>query len=618
MTLDRLLEKILPKVSKPARYTGNEYNSILKRKEDIDVHVALAFPDIYEVGMSHLGIKILYHLLNEDSTIYAERVFAPWVDFEKLMREYDIPLFSLETKTPIKDFDFLGFTLQYEMSYTNIINMLELARIPIFSSERCDKDPLVIAGGPCAYNPEPLGDIIDFFVIGEAEEAIVEIMDLYKIFKANGRPRRDFLTEVAKIKGVYVPSLYNVTYNENGTLRSILPKSNEFPAKIEKRLIANLDEAYYPTDFIVPYINIVHDRAPLEIFRGCSHGCRFCQAGMIYRPVREKSADILEKMAKDIIASTGYGELSLTSLSTSDYSQLKQLTESLTEKFRESKVGLSLPSLRIDAFSLELAKKVQEIRKSGLTFAPEAGTQRLRDIINKGVTEDDLLKSAHDAFLSGWNTVKLYFMIGLPGETLEDIKGIAELANKVVDVYRKIHGNTKGLRVNVSTSTFVPKPFTPFQWHPQITLEEIDERQRLLKSLFKKNKNISYNWHEGKLSFLEAVFSRGDRKLGKVLKAAHDNGCKFDGWNDIFSFEKWVSAFDESGIDPNFYAYRYREKDEIFPWDIIDIGINKRFLQKELEKSEKGETTPDCRIRCSGCGVNRLEAGDYCENKIEI
>ncbi len=618
MTIEKLLEKLLPQVSKPTRYMGNEYNSIKKDKDNIKVHVALAFPDVYEVGMSHLGIKILYHLLNQYPDIYAERVFAPWVDFEGLMRKEGILLFSLESKTAVAEFDFLGFTLQYEMSYTNILNMLELSGIPIFSNERREGHPFVIAGGPCTYNPEPLSDIVDFFVIGEAEEVIVEIMDLYKSFKERGESRQLFLEEVARISGVYVPSLYNVTYNDDGIIKSILPKQADIPRRIQKRLIKDLDNVYYPTNFVVPYMDIVHDRAVLEIFRGCTRGCRFCQAGMIYRPVREKSVVRLEKLAKDIIASTGYGELSLASLSTSDYSELKQLTEILTDEFRQSRVSLSLPSLRIDAFSLELAKKVQEIKKSGLTFAPEAGTQRLRDVINKGVTAQDLLTSVKDAFSSGWKTVKLYFMIGLPTETYEDIEGIANLAFAVVDVYKKVYGNTRGLKVNVSTSTFVPKPFTPFQWESQITLSEIEERQSLLRSMLRKNKNISYSWHDGKLSFLEAVFSRGDRRLGQVLKIAHDKGCKFDGWNDMFSFEKWMSAFNESGICPEFYAYRKRSKDELCPWDIIDPGIDKKFLLRELEKSQKAEITPDCRIRCHACGVSKLKAGGFCETKNEI
>ncbi|MDD4569574.1 MAG: TIGR03960 family B12-binding radical SAM protein [Tepidanaerobacteraceae bacterium] len=618
MTIEKLLIDLLPQVSKPTRYMGNEYNSINKDKKNVKVHVALAFPDVYEVGMSHLGIKILYHLLNESKDLYAERVFAPWVDFEDIMRKENLPLFSLESKTPIYKFDFLGFTLQYEMSYTNILNMLELAGIPVISKDRNDNHPFVIAGGPCAYNPEPLADIMDFFVIGEAEDVVLEIMDLYKSFKERGEKRQRFLEEVAQIPGVYVPSLYQVSYNDDGTLMNISPREKGISQRIQKRIIKDMDEVYYPTSFVVPYMDIVHDRAVLEIFRGCTRGCRFCQAGMIYRPVREKSVKRLKELAKDIIASTGYGEISLASLSTSDYSELKQLTEILTDEFRQCQVGLSLPSLRIDAFSLELAKKVQEIKKSGLTFAPEAGTQRLRDVINKGVTMEDLLSSVKDAFISGWNTVKLYFMIGLPTETYEDLKGISDLAYAVVDVYRKVHGHTRGLKVNVSTSTFVPKPFTPFQWEPQITLVEIKERQKYLKSLLRKGKNISYSWHDGKLSLLEAIFSRGDRRLGKVLKIAHDKGCKFDSWSDVFSFDKWVVAFEEAGLNPDFYAYRKRSKDEVFPWDILDAGIDKKFLLRELERSKKALITPDCRIRCHSCGIKALKDGGFYETQNEI
>ncbi|MDN5302667.1 MAG: hypothetical protein PWQ60_2181 [Thermoanaerobacteraceae bacterium] len=618
MDINRLLEDILPRVSKPTRYIGNEYNSIHKPVDKAKVHVVLAFPDIYEVGMSHLGIKILYHLLNEREDIYAERVFAPWVDFEELMRQKQIPLFSLESRTPLKEFDFLGFTLQYEMSYTNIVNMLDLSGIPIFSKDRADEHPIVMAGGPCAYNPEPLADIIDFFVIGEAEEAILEIMDLYKSFRERTENRREFLERVACIPGVYVPSLYDITYNDDGTIDKFLPKKAGIPHRIQKRIIKNLDEVFYPTKFVVPYMDIVHDRAMLEIFRGCTHGCRFCQAGMIYRPVREKSVERLAKLARDIIDYTGYGEISLASLSTSDYSALKELTEILTDEFRSCQVGLSLPSLRIDAFSIQLAQKVQEIKKSGLTFAPEAGTQRLRDVINKGVTEEDLMSSVRDAFSCGWNTVKLYFMIGLPTETDEDLEGIANLARGVVDVYRQVKGSTHGLRVTVSTSTFVPKPFTPFQWESQIPLSEIERRQKLLKTLL-KSKNISYSWHDGRLSFLEAVFSRGDRKLGKVLKIAHEKGCRFDGWNDLFSFEKWMGAFNEAGISPEFYASRERKAEEVFPWEIIDPGIDRRYLKREREKSRKGETTPDCRFnRCHACGIMRLKGGGLCETQNEI
>jgi radical SAM family uncharacterized protein len=612
LEINDILDKLLHKVSKPTRYIGNEYNSIHKDKSVIKVHVALAFPDIYEIGMSHLGIKILYHLLNEQDDIYAERVFAPWIDFEKLLRDNKIPLFSLESKTTLKNFDFLGFSLQYEMSYTNILNMLDLSGIPLFSKQRTDKHPFIIAGGPCAYNPEPLAEFIDFFVIGEAEESLLEILEAYKKFKESGAPRQYFLEKVSEIRGVYVPSFYDVNYNEDGTVKNIYPLKRGVPSRIKKRIIKNMDEVYYPTKFIVPYMNIVHDRAVLEIFRGCSRGCRFCQAGMVYRPVREKSADKLEKLAGDIIDCTGYEEISLSSLSTSDYSSLKQLAEKLTQRFRRSRVGLSLPSLRIDAFSLQLAQKVQEIKKTGLTFAPEAGTQRLRDVVNKCVTERDLLNSVRDAFVCGWTSVKLYFMIGLPTETEEDIEGIAKLAHSVVNVYRDVHGNAKGLKLNVSTSTFVPKPFTPFQWEKQLELSKIEERQKKLKRLL-RGRNINYSWHDAELSFLEAIFSRGDRKLSKVLYTAHKNGCKFDGWDEMFSYERWMDAFDTEGLDPRFYANRQRRQEEFFPWDIIDPGIDKHFLLKELENAKKAKTSPDCRTEnCQGCGIKRILEGDIC------
>lgn len=617
MDLDQVIDKILPGVSKPTRYIGTELNSVHKDKNLVKVHIALAFPDIYEIGMSHLGIKILYHLLNDQNDIFAERVYAPWIDMEEKLREHKIPLFSLESRTPLNQFDFVGFTLQYEMSYSNILNMLDMANIPLFSKDRNDEHPLIIAGGPCAFNPEPLAEFIDFFVIGEAEEAILEIMDLYKTFKQRGGKRRNFLQEVSKVLGVYVPSLYKVTYNDNGIIDKITPRG-QAPERVQKRIIKDLDKIYYPTKFVVPYMDIVHDRAMLEIFRGCSRGCRFCQAGMIYRPVREKSVTRLTELAKDVVKNTGYGEVSLASLSTSDYSEIKKLTEILTDEFRTCQVGLSLPSLRIDAFSLELAQKVQEIKKSGLTFAPEAGTQRLRDVINKGVTEEDLLKTVSDAFSSGWNTVKLYFMLGLPTETNEDIEGIAKLAYDVVDVYKKVQGTTRGLKVTVSTSTFVPKPFTPFQWESQIPLDEIERRQKLLKSLL-KHKNISYNWHDGRLSLLEAVFSRGDRRLAEVLKIAHQKGCEFDGWNDLFSFEKWMEAFQEAGLSPDFYAYRERSEEESFPWEIIDPGIDREFLLREREKAKRKETSPDCRNnRCYACGIRRLKGGGLCEAQDKV
>ncbi|MGB9976110.1 TIGR03960 family B12-binding radical SAM protein [Thermovenabulum sp.] len=613
MNLEKTLDRILLRVSKPTRYTGNELNSVKKVEGEFKVRVALAFPDVYEVGMSHLGLRILYHLLNEREDVFAERVFAPWVDFEEQMRKEKIPLFSLESKTPLKKFDFIGFSLQYEMSYSNILNMLELSGIPIKSRDRKDKDPLIMAGGPCAFNPEPLSDIIDFFVIGEAEEVIHEIIDLYVYSRnKNNFNRMDFLLKLAQIEGIYVPSLYEPVYNENGTLKEIKPLYKNLPAKIKKRVVKDLDKAYYPTKIIVPYMDIVHDRAVLEIFRGCTRGCRFCQAGMIYRPVREKNVKTLHNLAKRIIENTGYEEVSLASLSTSDYSSLRELVEILTDEFRNCAVGLSLPSLRIDSFTIDIAKKIQEIKKTGLTFAPEAGTQRLRNVINKGVTEEDLLCSVRGAFLAGWNNVKLYFMIGLPTETYEDLAGIADLAKGVIREYREIKGNTKGVQVTVSTSVFVPKPFTPFQWESQIPLQEVENRQNFLKKNL-KGLGINYNWHDSKLSYLEAVFSRGDRKLGEVLIKAHKKGCKFDGWNELFSFEKWMEAFKEANIDPDFYALREREEKECFPWEIIDPGIDREFLWEERKKSFRGEVTPDCRFnRCNNCGILKLRKGINC------
>jgi len=609
LEIENILDEILPKVAKPSRYAGNELNSVKKDKKEVKVHIALAFPDVYEVGMSHLGLRILYHLLNEREDVYAERVFAPWVDMEDILRQRGIPLFSLESRTPLSEFDIIGFSLQYEMSYSNVLNMLELAGIPILSSERKDGDPLVIAGGPCAYNPEPLAEIIDLFVIGEAEESILELVDLYIDWKESSGKRSEFLERASQIPGIYVPSLYRVTYAEDGTVKEICPVREGVPERVKKRFIQDLDRAYYPTKLIVPYIDIVHDRAVLEIFRGCTRGCRFCQAGMIYRPVREKSVERLVDIAREMIEATGYEEMSLSSLSTSDYSELKRLVEILADEFKECGVGLSLPSLRIDSFTLDLARKIMEIKKSGLTFAPEAGTQRLRDVINKGVTEEDLLDSVRGAFEAGWNSVKLYFMIGLPTETYEDLEGIADLAHKVVDVYREVKGKSKGLRVHVSTSTFVPKPFTPFQWEAQIPLREIEERQKFLKKRL-KNPHIAYNWHDGRLSFLEAVFARGDRKLNMVLKKAREKGCRFDGWSEIFDFEKWMEAFDEVGVDPGFYANRQRPEGEIFPWEVIDPGIERRFLLQELKKAKMAQPTPDCRFgRCHGCGIIRLKGG---------
>lgn len=606
----QLLDRIMNNVEKPVRYMGNEYNMVEKDPSKVLIRYAFAFPDVYEVGMSHLGIKILYHLINEREDTYCERVFAPWVDMEQKMRSNGIPLFSLETKDPIREFDIIGFTLQYEMSYTNVLNMLDLAGIPLTWEERSDKDPLIMAGGPCAYNVEPMADFFDLVVMGEGEEVIHEILDLYAQCKKRGLTKDEFLTLAAAIKGVYVPKFYEVEYHEDGTIKRIKPIKEGVPEKIQKRIVMDLDKVYFPETMIVPYMDVVHDRITLEVFRGCTRGCRFCQAGMIYRPVRERSVDSLLKLAEKLVEHTGYEEISLSSLSTGDYSQLESLVKGLMERFREKRVSLSLPSLRLDSFAKELAEEVQKVRKTGLTFAPEAGTQRLRDIINKGITEEDLISSVRDAFSSGWNRVKLYFMIGLPEETREDLEGIGDLARKIKNCYHEINKGKKSnrLTITISTSSFVPKPFTPFQWVSQNTIDELKQKQEFLQKIL-RIKNVEYNWHDPEVSFLEGVFARGDRRLGKVLRAAWEKGCKFDGWNEQFKFDKWMEAFNDTGIDPHFYTSRARDNEEIFPWEHIDIGVTRAYLWREYQKALRGELTHDCRIDCTGCGVKRLGEG---------
>lgn len=606
----KISDEILQSVEKPSRYIGNEWNSVHKDLNNIKTRFAFCFPDVYEVGMSHLGMKILYHLLNEREDTWCERVFAPWVDMEAKMRENNIPLFAMESHDPINCFDFVGFTLQYEMSYTNIVNMLDLAGIPAHSKDRTKEHPFVCAGGPCAYNPEPLADIIDFFMMGEGEEILPEVMDVYRSWKADNVSREDFLNRIVNIEGVYVPQFYEVKYNTDGTVQGTAPVNEKYPQKIRKRIIKNLDETYFPDRLIVPFTDIVHDRIMLELFRGCTRGCRFCQAGFIYRPVRERSADRLLELAKKLEETTGYEEISLTSLSTSDYTGLGRLTEDLIKEMEPRRVNLSLPSLRVDSFSLDLMEKAQKVRKSGLTFAPEAGTQRLRDVINKGVTEEDLINSVTTAFQGGWNGVKLYFMLGLPTETYEDIEGIASLGNKVVSAYMSVpkEKRGKGLNVTVSTSSFVPKPFTPFQWEEQDTIQVLREKQRFLNDKF-RSKFISYNWHDPELSFLESIFARGDRRTGKVLVKAWEKGCKFDSWGEHFKFEAWLKAFEECGIDPHFYSNRKRAYEEVFPWDHIDVGVSKNFLVKENKKAYSGELTSNCRVNCSGCGAASFGGG---------
>lgn len=564
--MNKISDHILYKVEKPARYTGGEFNSVVKDKENIDIRFAFCFPDVYEVGMSHLGSKILYYTLNQREDTYCERCYAPWPDMELELRKNNIPLFTLETKDSLKQFDIMAFTLQYEMSYTNVLNMLNMADIPLKSEERDENDPIIFFGGPCAYNPEPLYAIADFFALGEGEEELNDVLDIFKVYKKEKKSKKWFLRELSKIQGIYVPSLYEVTYKEDGTIKEFKPKSDEVPQVVKKRIITNFSEVEFPDKLIVPYTEIVHDRITIETFRGCTRGCRFCQAGMIYRPVREKSKEKLLEQAEILIKNTGYDEVSLISLSICDYSNIENLIKELVEKYGEKKVGVSLPSIRIDSSFVDILNEIQKVRKTGLTLAPEAGTQRMRDIINKGVTEEDLINSVSVAFRSGWATVKLYFMIGLPYETMDDVVGIAKLGEKVVEQYFNVPKGErkKGLRVTLSTSIFVPKPFTPFQWAAQDKMEDVKEKITSLKSNI-KSRAISYNWHDSPVSFMEAVVARGDRRICDVIIKAYEKGAKFDGWNEYFDFSIWEESFKECGVDPEFYAYRERSYDEILP-----------------------------------------------------
>lgn len=607
--INKDVEKLLLKVQKPGRYVGGELNAVVKNKEDVDVRFAFCFPDTYEVGMSHLGMKILYSLFNSVDYIWCERVFAPWIDMEKLMVENDIPLYGLESGDPITDFDFIGFTLQYELSYTNVLNMLKLAKIPIYSKDRKELNRIVVAGGPCACNPEPIADFIDIFFLGEGEEVDLEVIELYRKCKAENKTKAEFLKLAAQIEGVYVPSLYDVTYNEDGTIKSVTPKENA-PAVVNKRLIMNMDDSYYPDNFVVPMVEIVHDRAVEEIFRGCIRGCRFCQAGYIYRPVREKSADVINSQCHTLCENTGYDEVSLSSLSSSDYSNIVPLLEKLNKWSKDEKVSISLPSLRVDGFSDDIMNKIKTVRKSGLTFAPEAGSQRLRDVINKNVREEELLSTCSVAFNGGWTNVKLYFMIGLPTETFDDVAAIAKLGQSVVNEYYSCPNKTKGKSVNVtiSTSSFVPKPFTPFQWEPQDTIEQLHTKQKHLKESI-TTKKINYNYHDADTSFLEAVFARGDRKLCKAMAVACEKGFHFDGWGECFSLEKWLEVFEECSIDPAFYANRRRSFDEILPWDHLDYGVTKEHLIRECKKAYEDTPTPHCRLKCSNCGAAKYKGG---------
>ena len=604
--MNKITDDILCKVEKPSRYVGGELNQVIKNPEDVNIRFAFCFPDVYEVGMSHLGTRILYHTINERKDTYCERVFTPWPDMEDLMRKNNIKLFSLETKTSLDKFDMLGFTLQYEMSYTNILNMLDMSGITIRASERGEDEPIIMAGGPCAYNPEPLYDIVDFFEIGEGEEMMNDVLEVYARHKANGKDnKKEFLREISKIGGIYVPSLYDVTYNEDGTIKEFKPKYEDVPAKIKKRIVNDFDSVAFPDEMIVPYTEIVHDRVVLETARGCTNGCRFCQAGMIYRPVREKTTNTLLEQARRALKATGYNEVSLASLSICDYSNIQNLISSLILEHEGDKVGIALPSIRVDAFSVDLIKEIQKVRKTGLTFAPEAGSQRMRDIINKGLTEERILEAAKSAFESGWSTIKLYFILGLPYETTEDAAGIGELAEKMADVYFGVPKNirNKGLKITVSTSILVPKPFTPFQWAPMARPEIVDERIKAVRGAI-KSRSIVYNYHEQETSFMEAVFARGDRRTCDVLIKAFEKGAKFDGWSEYFNMDIWNEAMAECNLDPDFYVYRDRSYEEVLPWDFIDIGVNRKYLERENEKAKKAELTKNCLEGCTGCGIN--------------
>ena len=603
------IESMLERVQKAPRYTGGEMNTSIKPWEDAKLHFAFCFPDTYEVGMSHLGMKILYGAINAQPDMLCERVFMPWVDMKSLMEEENVPLFSMENRRALNEFDVVGFTLQYEMSYTNVLAMLKLGGIALKNEDRAENDPIIVAGGPCAFNPEPLADFIDAFMVGDGEEQIIELNRTIMEGRAEGASRMTILKRLAGVRGVYVPALYDVGYNEDGTIASMKPNCAEAPEKVLKAIITDMDSAYFPKEIPVPYTEIIHDRIMLEIMRGCTRGCRFCQAGMLYRPVRERSLEKLVELAESLEKSTGYDEISLSSLSSGDYTCLAELIRELIRKLRDKRVSISLPSLRLDSILKDALEETQKERKTSLTFAPEAGTQRLRDVINKGVTEDDLIEKVRDAFEGGWTSVKLYFMMGLPTETYEDLDGIADLADKVVKQYFAVPKaqRAKGLRVTCSASVFVPKPFTPFQWEPQDTQEIVKAKQQHMREKFKAIKGANFNYHESDLSYLEACFARGDRKMGKVLLRAFEKGCILDGWGELFNYEAWREAFEETGIDPAFYAFRRREKDEILPWDHIDCGVTKEFLWREKEKADQAVTTKDCRKGCNGCGLQRYK-----------
>lgn len=611
-----LKDEILLRVEKPARYIGNEVNAVVKDKENVSVRVAMCFPDVYEIGMSHLGIQILYDMFNQFEDVWCERVYSPWVDLDKIMREENIPLFALESQEPVKDMDFLAITLQYEMCYTNILQILDLSHIPLHAKNRSWEHPIVIGGGPCAYNPEPIAEFFDIFYIGEGETRYRELLDLYKECKKNGASRVEFLEKAAKLPGMYVPMFYQVEYKEDGTVLSMEPVQEGIPKTILKEVEMDISNTFYPEKPVVPFIKVTQDRVVLEIQRGCIRGCRFCQAGQIYRPVRERSLDMLKEYAVKMLESTGQEEISLSSLSSSDYSKLPELIDFLIQECSGKKINISLPSLRIDAFSLDVMSKVQDVKKSSLTFAPEAGSQRLRNVINKGLTKEDILKGAALAFEGGWTRVKLYFMLGLPTETEEDIRGIGELSNQIAAVFyetvpkeKRVNGK---VQIVASTSFFIPKPFTPFQWAAMCTKEEFLEKAYITRASIKEQlnqKSIKYNWHEADISVLEGVFARGDRKIAKVIEQAYRRGCIFDAWSEYFKNDIWMEAFEECGIDIAFYTTRKRGMDEIFPWDFIDCGVSKDFLKREWEKALTETVSPNCRSACQGCGANRFGGG---------